>query len=88
MQEPGVSSIVSVRLRGGAVLDENPSDAKTSSIPDISPERSADSGHVASDVVDRADQGDEDHIDADGAPDASGDGETSDDGSDRASAPA
>jgi chromosome segregation protein len=28
MQEPGVSSIVAVRLRGGAVLDEGPADAE------------------------------------------------------------
>ena len=33
MQEPGVSSIVSVRLRGGAVLDEGPADAQTSDDP-------------------------------------------------------
>ncbi len=33
MQEPGVSTIVSVRLRGGNVLDEGPSDAQTSDDP-------------------------------------------------------
>ena len=30
MQEPGVSSIVAVRLRGGAAIDETPADAATS----------------------------------------------------------
>ncbi|MBL0171290.1 MAG: chromosome segregation protein SMC [Gemmatimonadaceae bacterium] len=33
MQEPGVSSIVAVRLRGGAVLDEGAADASTSDAP-------------------------------------------------------
>lgn len=33
MQEPGVSSIVAVRLRGGAVLDEGVADAFTSDAP-------------------------------------------------------
>jgi chromosome segregation protein len=74
MQEPGVSSIVSVRLRGGAVLDESPADSATTSVPDISPRAANGSGE-------------------DGAVTATSEGETtdrdtSDDASDRASAPA
>jgi len=34
MQEPGVSSIVAVRLRGGKTLDESPVDSQTTDAPD------------------------------------------------------
>lgn len=89
MQEPGVSSIVSVRLRGGAVLDESPADAATTNVPDISPQSGddADGRGAATATSESAFNEDASSERTSGERDAI-DSETSDDGSDCASAPA
>ncbi len=82
MQEPGVSSIVSVRLRGGAVLDESPADAATTSVPDISPQPTDRDGATDDANSDATVIGEEDaahSVALDGIPN---------DGSDHASGPA
>jgi len=51
MQEPGVSSIVSVRLRGGAAIDDNGTDAAPAE-PDIEPAPVDDADELPLDALD------------------------------------